>query len=99
MTSLLEQYLDHVHRQTCFRSGTMKLGKVRATLLREQGFNGEVMPRHVYAEKRVAARDVEIDRRRARYINTETGTFLDFCDVTVGMVDYTEWLMNRKDAA
>lgn len=99
MTSLLEEYLEHVHRQTAFRCGKMEMGKVRATLLRQQGFNGEVMPRHAYAEKRVAAGDVEIDYKRKHYKNTSNGTLLLFSDVTLALVDYTEWLLGRKDTA
>jgi hypothetical protein len=87
--TLLEQYLDHVFEQTKFRSGKMEMGKVRSTLLREQGFNGEVMPRHVYAEKRVASGNVE----------TESGALFLFADVTLAVVDYTEWLLSRKEAA
>lgn len=96
---LLEEYLAHVLEQTKFRSGKMEAGKARATLLRQQGFNGEVMPRHVYAERRVAAGNVELDYKRKRYKNTANDTFMDFSGVTLAMVDYTEWLMNRKDAA
>ena len=96
---LLEQYLDHVHKTTCFRSGKMEVGKVRSTLLREQGFNGDVMPRHAYAESRVAAGNVEIDYKRKHYKHTETGTLYLFTDVTLAVVDYTEWLLARKEAA
>ena len=97
--SLLEQYLEHVYRTTCFRSGKMETGKARAVLTREQGFNGEVMPRHVYAERRVAAGDVEIDYKRKRYKNTQTGTLFFFSDVTLHLVDYTQWLLDRRHAA
>lgn len=91
----LDQYLDHVHQQTAFRSGKMEVGRVRSTLLREQGFNGEVVPRHIYAEQRVAAGNVEIDYKRKHYKNTETGTLFLFSDVTLAVVDYTEWLLGR----
>lgn len=97
--TLLEQYLEHVFEQTRYRSGKMEVGKVRATLTRVYGFNGEVMPRHVYAEKRVAAGNVKIDYRRKYYENTETGTLFLFSDVTLAVVDYTEWLLARKGAA
>lgn len=97
--TLLEQYLDHVFEQTKYRSGKMEVGKVRATLLRPQGFNGQVMPRHVYAEARVAAGNVEIDYKRKHYKNTETGALFLFSDVTLALVDYTEWLLARKGAA
>ncbi len=97
--TLLEQYLDHVHQQTCFRSGKMEVGKVRSTLTREQGFNGEVMPRHAYAEKRVTAGNVQLDYKRKHFKNTETGTLFLFSDVTLAVVDYTEWLLARKEAA
>ena len=99
MMSLLEQYLEHVHRETAFRSGKMEVGKVRSTLLRQQGFNGEVMPRHAYAEKRVAAENVELDYKRKHYKNTATGTLFLFTDVTLAVVDYTEWLLARKGTA
>jgi len=99
MTTLLDQYLDHVHQQTAFRSGKMEVGRTRSTLLREQGFNGEVMPRHLYAENRVAAGNVEIDFKRKHYKNTETGTLFLFEDVTLAVVDYTEWLLSRKEAS
>lgn len=99
MTNLLDQYLEHVHQQTAFQCGKMEMGKVRATLLRLQGFNGEVMPRHVYAEKRAAAGNVEIDWKRKQFKNTETGALFLFSDVTLAVVDYTEWLMRRKEAA
>jgi hypothetical protein len=99
MTPLMEEYLDHVHRQTAFRSGKMEVGKVRSTLLREQGFNGEVMARHVYAEKRVATGNVELDYKWKHYKNTETGTIFLFSDVTLAVVDYTEWLMSRNESA
>jgi hypothetical protein len=95
----LEEYLEHVHRVTAFRCGAMEVGRVRSTLRREQGFNGEVMPRHAYAEKRVAAGNVEIDYKRKHYLNTETGTLFLFRDVTLAVVDYTEWLLERKGAA
>jgi hypothetical protein len=98
MTPLLEQYLDHVHQHTAFRSGTMEVGKARSTLLRVQGFNGEVMPRHVYAERRVATGNVELDFKRKHYKNTEAGTLFLFTDVTLAVVDYTEWLLARKEA-
>jgi hypothetical protein len=99
MTNLLEQYLQHVHEQTKFRSGKMESARTRNILLRVLGFNGEVLPRHVYAEQRVAAANVEIDYKRKHYKNTETGTLFLFSDVTLAMVDYTEWLLSRKNAA
>ncbi len=97
-TTLLEQYLDHVFEQTKYRSGKMEVGRVRSMLLREQGFNGEVMRRHVYAENRVAAGNVELDFKRKHYRNAETGTLFMFSDVTLAVVDYTEWLLARKEA-
>ncbi len=97
MTSLLDQYLAHVHEETASRSGKMEVGRVRSTLLRPQGFNGEVRPRHVYSEKRVAAGNVELDYKRQHYKNTDTGTLFPFSDVTLAVVDYTELLLNRKD--
>lgn len=98
--SLLDQYLEHVFEQTKYRSGKMEVGRVRSTLLREQGFNGRVMPRHAYAEARVAAGNVELDFKRKHYKNTENGTLFLFSDVTLAVVDYTEWLLARKgDAA
>jgi hypothetical protein len=99
MTSLLDQYIEHVHEQTCFRSGNMESARTRNILLRRQGFNGEVMPRHVYAEQRVAAGNVEIDYKRKHYKNTETGAVVLFPDVTLALVDYTEWLLSLKVAA
>lgn len=97
--TLLERYLEHVHQLTRHRSGKMEVGKVRATLLREQGFNGVVMPRYFYAEQRVAAGNVEIDYQRKHYRNTENGTLFLFPDVTLAVVDYTEWLLARKAVA
>lgn len=97
--TLLDQYLDHVFDQTKFRSGKMEVGRTRATLLRVQGFNGHVMTRAAYAEARVYAGNVEIDYKRKHYKNTETGTLFLFSDVTLAVVDYTEWLMVRKEAA
>jgi hypothetical protein len=97
--TLLEQYLAHVFEHTKFRSGAMEMGRVRATLLRKQGFNGEVVPRHAYAEARVSAGNVELDHHRKHYKNTETGTLFLFSDVTLAVVDYTEWLLARKGAA
>jgi hypothetical protein len=97
--TLLDEYLEHVHQQTAHRSGKMEVGRTRSTLLRQQGFNGEVMPRHVYAEKRVEAANVELDFKRKHFKNTETGTFFLFSDVTLAVVDYTEWLLARKGAA
>ena len=97
MSSLLEQYLNHVHQHTAIRSGKMEVGRIRSTLLREQGFNGEVMPRHAYAEKRVAAGNVDLKRKHFK--NTENGTLFLFSDVTLAVVDYTEWLLARKEAA
>jgi hypothetical protein len=97
MKSLLEQYLDHVHQQTAFRSGKMEVGKVRSTLLREQGFSGEVTPRHAYAEKRVAAGNVELDFKRKHFKNPDTDTLLLFSDVTLAVVDYTDWLLARME--
>ncbi len=64
-----------------------------------QGFNGEVILRHLYAEQRVAAGNVEIDYKRKHYKNTETGALFLFSDVTLALVDYTDWLMCRKEAA
>lgn len=96
--NVLEQYLEHVHKLTAFRSGNMEVGKVRATLLREQGFNGQVMPRYAYAEQRVAAGNVELDYKRKHYKNTDTGTLFTFKDVTMAVVDYTQWLIERKEA-
>jgi hypothetical protein len=99
MTGLLDEYIDHVFEQTKFRSGRMEAARTRSILLRAQGFNGEVMPRHAYAEQRVAAGNVEIDYKRKHYRNTETGTLFLFADVTLALVDYTEWLLSRKEAA
>jgi len=99
MTSVLDQYLDHVFEQTKYRCGKMEVARTRNTLLRAQGFNGEVMARHAYAEKRVAAGNVEIDWKRKQYKNTETGTLFLFSDVTLALVDYTDWLMSQKVAA
>ena len=98
MKPLLEQYLDHVHEQTAFLFGKMEVGRVRSTLLREQGFNGEVLPRHVYAERRVAAGNVELDFNRRHFKNTDTGTLLLFSDVTLAVADYTDWLLASKDS-
>jgi hypothetical protein len=61
-----------------------------------QGFNGEVIPRHDYAERRVAAGNVRLDYRRKHYLNTDNGTLLLFSDVTLAVVDYTEWLLARR---
>jgi hypothetical protein len=97
MTALLDQYLDHVHQQTAFKCGKMEAGKVRNTLLRVQGFSGEIMPRHTYAEKRVAAGNVEIDWKRKHYKNTADDTLYLFSDVTLALVDYTNWLLSRKE--
>jgi len=94
MIPLLEQYLEHVHQQTAFRSGKMEVGRVRSTLLRQQGFNGSVMRRHEYAETRVAAGNVELDYKRKHYRNTDNDTLFLFSDVTLAVVDYTEWLMD-----
>lgn len=99
MTTLLDQYIKHVHEQSCFRSGSMESARTRNILLRSQGFNGEIMPRHVYAEKRVAAGNVEIDYKRKHYKNTATDTLFLFSDVTFAVVDYTEWLLSRQEAA
>ncbi len=97
--SLLDQYLEHVFEQTKFRCGKMEMGRTRSTLLRTQGFNGEVMPRHLYAERRVAAGNVELDFKRKHYKNTETGALFLFSDVTLAVVDYTDWMLNRKGMA
>lgn len=99
MNSLFDQYIEHVHERTKFRSGKMESERERNVLLRAQGFNGEVMPRHVYAERRVAAGNVEIDYKRKHYKNTENGTLFLFKDVTLALVDYTEWLLRRREAA
>jgi len=96
---LLDQFIEHVHEQTRSRSGNMESARTRNVLLRVQGFNGEIMPRHVYAEKRVAAGNVEIDYKRKHYKNTDTGTLFYFSDVTCAVVDYTEWLLSRREAA
>src|ERR1700712_5013180 len=96
VTSPLEEYLIHVHQQTAMRSGNMEVGKVRSTLMRAQGFNSEVMTRHIYAEKRVAAEDAEIDYKQKHYKNAEISTQFLFTDVTLAVVDYTEWLLSRK---
>ena len=88
----------HVHKQTALRSGKMEVGRTRSTLLREQVFNGEVMPRHVYAVRRVAAASVEPDYKRKHFKNTATGTLFTFKDVTLAVVDYTDWLLARKGA-
>jgi hypothetical protein len=97
--TLLDQYLEHIHQQTAHRSGKLEVGRVRSTLLRQQGFNGVVLPRHVYAEKRVAAGNVELDFKRKHFKNTDNGTLFLFSDVTLAVVDYTEWLLARKGAA
>ena len=96
--TLLEQYLDHVHQQTAHRCGKMETGKARATLLRPQGFNGEVMPRHEYAERRVEAGNVELDFKRKHYRNTANGTLLLFSDVTLAWSISRDWLLARKSA-
>jgi len=97
--TLLEQYLEHVHQQTANRSGKMEVGRTRSTLQREQDFNGTIMTRAAYAEMRVSAGNVEIDYKRKHFKNTETGTLFLFSDVTLAVVDYTEWLLARKGAA
>jgi hypothetical protein len=94
---LFDQYIKHVHEQTKSRSGNMESARTRNTLLRSQGFSGEVMPRHVYAEKRVDAGNVEIDWKRKHYKNTADDTLYLFSDVTFALVDYTNWLLSRKE--
>ena len=93
--NLLDQYLDHVFEQTKYRSDKMEVGRVRSTLLRQHGFNGEIMSRHAYPEKRADAGNVEIGYKRKHYKNTDNGTLFLFSDVTLAVVDYTEWLLTR----
>lgn len=84
----LEQYLQTLP--------AMKAGKARKTLEKQQGFSGVIMNRHVWAE--LNAGSVTLDRQRARCITCmESGIFYDFCDITVAVVDYVEFLQNKME--
>ncbi|OJW21197.1 MAG: hypothetical protein BGO49_24600 [Planctomycetales bacterium 71-10] len=94
MSGLLELYLAQPH------FSPMHAGKLRKALLRPQRYSGgPVTNRAAYAESRVAAGNVKIDREKQRYEDTDTGYFYAFSDITLALVDYTEWLLSRKEAA
>ena len=80
--SLLGQYLASI-------PSAMERGRVRAALERRQGFSGEVMPRHVWAETHAAT--VDIDRGR---LWTGDNTFYEFGDVTLALVRYVVFLQS-----
>ena len=85
--TVLETYVDEV-RPTNRR-------RVYGTLKRMQGFSGEILRRHVWAEREF--RRVSIDAVRQR-VELPNGCFYEFSDVTKTLVDYIVFLQ-RCDAA
>lgn len=82
MTDSLSRYLDSI-------PSTMERGRVRLALERTQGFSGNYMPRHKWAETHAAV--VRVDEGKGRVWSSDA-TFYEFGQLTLALVRYVVFL-------
>ena len=68
----------------------MQAGKLKQVLMRQQGFSGVFMLRHVWAEK-ASAEGAMVDHIKRR-VNLRSGSFYLIKDITEAVADYLAWL-------
>lgn len=75
------------------RMPAMQAGRARKALLRQAGFSGNFMRRHVWAE--TISRAARIDRDKGRIYFAEDDRFYLIRDVTDICTQYVEWLIGE----